>query len=293
VRFPLEGAGMAPTPFSTFDIDDPQLPPGIKKAALVCGGYPYSQRLDLATYEKELRLLQIELVKLLAWQRQTGERSVLLFEGRDAAGKGGSIKVVREYLNPRQARIVALAKPSDREAGQWYFQRYSAELPSASEMILFDRSWYNRGVVEPVMGFCSRQQAETFLAEAPDFERMFIRDGVRLFKFWLEIGREMQLLRFHERRHNPLKTWKISPVDFAAAERWDEFTAARNRMISATHTKHAPWVIVKANDKRRAHLALIRHVLLGIDYKGRDLAAIGTVDRKILGLGPKGLTRKG
>ena len=277
------------SPFSSFDIDDPQLPPDIKKAALESDGYPYSERLDRETYEKELTALQIELVKLLAWQGKTGGRSVLVFEGRDAAGKGGSIKAVREYINPRQARIVALAKPSDREIGQWYFQRFAAELPAAGEMVLFDRSWYNRGVVEPVMGFCTREQAKRFLSEAPDFEHMFTGGGIRLFKFWLEIGREMQLLRFHERRHSPLKSWKISPVDLAAIKRWDEFTAARDRMIAATHTKHSPWIVVKANDKRRAHLALIRHALLHIDYEGRDLAAIGAVDEKILGLGPKAL----
>ncbi len=279
--------------FRAFDLDDPELPDWVKDGALSSGGYPYPKKLDRDTYETELTRLQVELVKLLAWQNKTGGRSVLLFEGRDAAGKGGSIKVIREHLNPRQARIVALAKPSDREAGQWYFQRYAAELPAASEMVLLDRSWYNRGVVEPVMGFCTPEQAKRFLAEAPEFERMFTGGGIRLFKFWLEIGREMQLSRFHERRHNPLKTWKISPVDMAAIGRWDEFTAARDRMIAATHTKHAPWIIVKSNDKRRAHLALIRHALLNIDYEGRDRAAIGTVDKKILGLGPKALTKAG
>jgi polyphosphate kinase 2 len=279
--------------FRAFDLDDPELPDWVKDGALSSGGYPYPKKLDRDTYETELTRLQVELVKLLAWQNKTGARSVLLFEGRDAAGKGGSIKVIREHLNPRQARIVALAKPSDREAGQWYFQRYAAELPAASEMVLLDRSWYNRGVVEPVMGFCTPEQAKRFLAEAPEFERMFTGGGIRLFKFWLEIGREMQLSRFHERRHNPLKTWKISPIDMAAIGRWDEFTTARDRMIAATHTKHAPWIIVKSNDKRRAHLALIRHALLSIDYEGRDLTAIGKVDRKILGLGPKALTKAG
>ena len=273
---------------SRFDIDDPHLPPAIKEAALTSGGYPYDKKLDRETYEDELTRLQVELVKLLAWQGKTGRRSVLLFEGRDAAGKGGSINAVRENINPRQARIVALAKPSDREAGQWYFQRYAAELPAATEMVLFDRSWYNRGVVEPVMGFCTETQAEQFLADAPTFETMITESGTRLFKFWLEIGREMQLVRFHERRHNPLKAWKISPVDLAAIDRWDDFSAARDRMIAATHIRHSPWIVVKANDKRRAHLALIRHTLLSIDYERRDLAAIGAVD-EILGLGPKAL----
>jgi polyphosphate kinase 2 len=244
--------------YASFDLENPELPPHLKKAALDSDGYPYPKKLHRKTYEAELTKLQVELVKLLAWQEETGGRSVLVFEGRDAAGKGGSIATVREYLNPRQARIVALTKPSDREVGQWYFQRYAEQLPASSEMVLFDRSWYNRGVVEPVMGFCTPEQTNTFLAEAPQFERMFINDRIRFFKFWLEIGREMQLLRFHERRHSLLKAWKISPVDLAAIKRWDEFTAARDRMIEATHTKESPWIVVKANDKRRAHLALIR-----------------------------------
>jgi polyphosphate kinase len=275
--------------FHDFDLDDPVLPDRIAENALTSGGYPYRKPLARKAYEKELIALQVELVKLLEWQLQSGARSILAFEGRDAAGKGGSIKAVREHLNPRQARIVALAKPSDRETGQWYFQRYAAELPAAAEMVLFDRSWYNRGVVEPVMGFCTPVQAKRFLEEAPDFERMFTSGGIRLFKFWLEIGREMQLKRFHLRRHDPLKMWKISPVDLAAINRWDAFSEARDRMVAATHTKHAPWIIVKANDKRRAHLSLIRHVLLNMNYPGRDDHAIGKVDRKILRLGPQAL----
>ena len=275
--------------FLDFNLDDPKLPRAIKEAALQSDGYPYSEKLDRALYEAELRVLQIELVKLLAWQGGEGVRSVLVFEGRDAAGKGGMIKAIRENLNPRHARIVALSRPSDVEAGQWYFQRYAAQLPSAGEMVLFDRSWYNRAVVEPVMGFCTPAETERFLAEAPHFERMLVDDGIRLFKFWLTIGRETQLLRFHERRHNPLKVWKISPVDLAAIAKWDEFTAARDRMFAATHTDFAPWVIVEANDKRRAHLAAIRHVLHSIDYTGRDLQAIGPVDDQILGIGPQAL----
>jgi polyphosphate kinase 2 len=276
--------------FADFDLDDPQLPSRIEEAALGSDGYPYPDRLKRKVYEAELEALQVELVKLLAWQQANGERVLLLFEGRDAAGKGGSIRVVRHYLNPRHARIVALAAPSDRERGQWYFQRYAEELPAAGEMVLFDRSWYNRGVVEPVMGFCTPEEAERFLAGAPDFERMLARDNIRVFKFWLSIGREQQLKRFHDRRHDPLKAWKISRVDIAAMEKWDEFTRARDRMIEKTHSEHAPWLIVKANDNRRARLALIRHVLSSIDYAGRDPAAIGEVDDKILGVGPEALT---
>jgi polyphosphate kinase 2 len=249
--------------------------------------------MDRDEYEEELTKLQIELVKLLAWQQKTSARSALVFEGRDAAGKGGSINAVRENINPRQARIVALAKPSDKEAGQWYFQRYAAELPAASEMVLFDRSWYNRGVVEPVMGFCTEEQSRQFLSDAPTFETMIEESGTWLFKFWLEIGREMQLVQFHQRRHDPLKTWKISNVDLAAIGRWDDFTAARDRMIEATHSRESPWIVVKANDRRRAHLALIRHVLSNIRYEGRDKKAIGKVDPKILGMGPKALASTG
>ncbi len=276
--------------FPDFDLDDPQLPDCIKRAALASDGYPYPKRLKRKVYEAELEALQVELVKLLAWQQAEGGRVLLLFEGRDAAGKGGSIRVVRQYLNPRHARIVALAAPSDRERSQWYLQRYVEELPAAGEMVLFDRSWYNRGVVEPVMGFCTPEETERFLAEAPDFERMLVRDNIRVFKFWLSIGREEQLKRFHDRRHDPLKAWKISKVDIAAMQRWGEFTRARDRMIAETHSEHAPWLIVKANDKRRGHLALIRHVLSNIDYAGRDAAAVGDVDDKILGVGPEALS---
>jgi polyphosphate kinase len=276
----------------TFDLNDPELPAWVAERALTAGGYPYDEPLRKKEYQRELEPLQTELVKLLGWQLATGCRSVLAFEGRDAAGKGGSIKVVRQHLNPRHARIVALAKPSDQEAGQWYFQRYAEELPTAGEMILFDRSWYNRGVVEPVMGYCTPEQATRFLDEAPAFERMLASDRIPLFKFWLEIGRETQLERFHARRHDPLKQWKISPVDIQAIDRWDAFTEASRRMIEATHTRHSPWTVVRANDKKRAHLNLIRYVLRRIDYEGRDLGIIGEVDPLIVGEGPSALPDK-
>ncbi len=272
-----------------FDLDDPELPAWVAEAALTAGGYPYEEPLRKKDYQRTLEPLQVELVKLLGWQLKTGRRSILVFEGRDAAGKGGAIKAVREHLNPRHARIVALAKPSDKEAGEWYFQRYAEELPTAGEMVLFDRSWYNRGVVEPVMGYCTEEQATRFLDEAPSFERMLASDAIPPFKFWMEIGRETQLERFHARRHDPLKQWKISPVDIQAIDRWDAFTAASRRMIEATHTSHAPWIVVRANDKRRAHLNLIRYVLRKIDYEGRDLETIGDVDPLILGEGPAAL----
>ena len=268
-----------------FDLDSPVLQPAIADSAMTSGNYPYKKRLKRSRYEERLLGLQAELVKVLAWLQQADERLVVLFEGRDAAGKGGTIRVVRQYLNPRHARIVALPKPSDRERGQWYFQRYADNLPTVGEMVLFDRSWYNRGVVEPVMGFCSREQTETFLAEAPHFEHMLKRDGIRLFKFWLNIGQEMQLKRFHDRRHDPLKSWKISPVDLKSIAMWDDFSHARDRMITATHTAESPWTIVRSNDKRRARLNVIRHVLANIPYAGKDETAIGEIDPNVLGQG--------
>lgn len=268
-----------------FDLEDPNLPSWVKAAALTAGGFPYERKLDKETYAEALYGLQVELVKALAWVRKEGMRVAVLIEGRDAAGKGGVIKTVREHLNPRYARIVALAAPSEQERGQWYFQRYVAELPGSGEMVLFDRSWYNRGVVEPVMGFCTPEQAQTFLKEAPDFERMLVRDGIFLFKYWLNIGRETQLKRFHDRRHNPLKVWKISPVDLRAIAQWEAFTAARQQMLRATHTLEAPWTIVRANDKRRARINLIRHFLRALPYEGKDIGVIGVADPQIVGSG--------
>jgi len=268
-----------------FDIDDPQLPDWIDEKALASGGYPYDDKMDKDDYAETLKWLQIELVKLQFWLNKSGERMMALFEGRDAAGKGGTIFSIRAYLNPRSARLVALPKPTEAEAGQWYFQRYVAHFPTAGEIVLFDRSWYNRGVVEPVMGFCTPKQCKTFLDEVPHFEGLLVDDRIHLFKFWLNIGQEMQLKRFHDRRHDPLKIWKLSPMDIAALTKWDEFTEARDRMLKKTHTKHAPWTVVNSNDKRRARINVMRHILLSIDYEGRDKKAIGEIDHKILGKG--------
>ncbi|MCT9000067.1 polyphosphate kinase 2 [Chelativorans intermedius] len=270
----------------TFDIDDPALPGWVEERALTCGGYPYGRKLEKKVYKAQLRALQIELVKLQGWLRADGGRVVAVFEGRDAAGKGGSIKRVRDYMSPRTARNVALPKPTETERGQWYFQRYAAQLPTAGEFVTFDRSWYNRGVVEPVMGFCTPEEHERFLAEAPQFERMIVNDGIHLFKFWLNIGRETQLKRFHARRHSPLKHWKFSAIDMAAMEKWDEITRMRDLMIERTHTEHAPWTVVLANDKRRARLAVIRHILTALPYPGRDMEAIGEEDGAVVGSGP-------
>ncbi|RYE42314.1 MAG: polyphosphate kinase 2 [Hyphomicrobiales bacterium] len=226
--------------------------------------------------------LQKQLVKLQAHMAKAGERIVLVFEGRDAAGKGGTIKTIMENLNPRYNLIAALPKPNDRERTQWYFQRYADWLPASGEMVLFDRSWYNRAGVEPVMGFCTPEQTELFLQEAPEFEKRITKDGIRLFKFWLSIGREMQLKRFHDRRHDPLKTWKLSPIDLEALNKWDDYSKARDRMLEHTDSKHAPWTVIRANDKRRLRINVIRTLLDGFEYEGKDKKAIGKIDDKIV-----------
>src|SRR5690606_21568006 len=254
----------------SFDLEDPVLPEWIETGALGSGGYPYDERLKKSAYESALEALQIELVKLQTDLASSGRRIVALFEGRDAAGKGGAIFVARQYMNPRTAHAVALPKPTETERGQWYFQRYVAALPTAGGIVLFDRSWYNRAGVEPVLGFCTDSEARRFLVQAPAFEKMLVDDGIVLFKFWLDIGREMQLKRFHERRHNPLKIWKLSPIDYAAMHKWDDYSRARDEMFALAHSKRAPWSVVLANDKRRARLNIMRHVLAGIDYPGKD-----------------------
>ncbi|MEC9342468.1 MAG: polyphosphate kinase 2 [Pseudomonadota bacterium] len=269
-----------------FDLDNPKLPDWVKKNRLSSGDYPYDSRLDRELYEKQLVDLQHELVKVQYWIQNTGERIMIVFEGRDAAGKGGTIARFRENLNPRHVRIVALSKPSDVERGQWYFQRYVEHFPTAGEAVLFDRSWYNRAGVEPVMGFCSEEEHHAFLEEVPRFERMIVNGGTRFFKFWLNIGRETQLERFHDRRHNPLKVWKLSPIDIKALQKWDEYTQVRDKMFDATDTTHAPWTILRANDKRRARLNAIRIVLHAIDYTGKDVGRIGEIDEAIVRTAP-------
>jgi polyphosphate kinase 2 len=268
-----------------FDIDDPKLPDWIEDNKLTTGDYPYDKKMKGKEYDQTLEVLQIELVKALAWVQSAGKRVLILFEGRDAAGKGGTISALREYLNPRTARNVALTKPTEVESGQWYFQRYVTHFPTAGEFVTFDRSWYNRAGVEPVMGFCTPKQHEQFLEEAPFFERMIYDDGIHFFKFWLDIGQETQLDRFHDRRHSPLKSWKFSPIDIAGLSKWDAYTKARDTMVERTHTAVAPWLVVRANDKRRARLAVMRRILLSLPYDGRDLEAIGKEDLKINGEG--------
>ncbi|CAN7159402.1 MULTISPECIES: polyphosphate kinase 2 [Ensifer] len=269
-----------------FDIDNPELPKWIDEAAFSSDDYPYKKKLDDDEYLKTLEKLQIELVKLQLWQQATGKRIIALFEGRDAAGKGGAIHATSGNLNPRWARVVALTKPTETERGQWYFQRYIATMPTSGELVLYDRSWYNRAGVEPVMGFCTPEQHEQFLKQVPRFEKMIVHEDIQFFKFWINIGREMQLKRFHDRCHDPLKIWKLSPMDIAALNKWDDYTDKRNQMLKETHTDQAPWTVVRGNDKRRARLNLIRHMLSKLDYEGKDKDAIGEVDDKIIGSGP-------
>ena len=238
------------------------------------GNYPYSVKLKRAEYEETKRELQIELLKVQQWVRETGGKIILLFEGRDAAGKGGTIKRFMEHLNPRQARVVALEKPTDKERGQWYFQRYVEQLPTSGEMVLFDRSWYNRGGVERVMGFCSDDEYHEFMRQVPEFERMLIHSGVLLFKYWFSVSREEQLRRFQSRRVDPLKQWKLSPVDVQSLGRWDDYTEAKQAMFFHSDKTDAPWTVIKSDDKKRARLNCIRHFLHTIPYpnKERDIA---------------------
>jgi polyphosphate kinase len=265
-----------------FDIDDPKLPDWIDDNALSSGGYPYDKKIDRDDYEKELFKLQTELAKLQYHVQASGERIVAVFEGRDTAGKGGCIKRIMMYLNPREARTVALAKPTETERGQWYFQRYAVHLPTAGEIVLFDRSWYNRAGVERVMGYCNEKQLANFLRMAPRFENMLVDDGIRFFKFFLTISQEMQLKRFHARRHDILKHWKLSPNDLASIPKWDAYTEARREMFHFTHTATCPWTVVRANDQRRARLESIRHILSSMDYANKDKKTVGKPDNKII-----------
>lgn len=218
-------------------------------------------------YEKELKKLQVELVKLQQWIAKNNKRVAVIFEGRDAAGKGGSIRRFMEHLNPRSMRLVALNKPTEVEKGQWYFQRYIKELPNPGEIVFFDRSWYNRAVVEPVMGFCTKEQYKTFLVQVPEFEHMLYEDGVTIIKFWLSISKDEQLRRFDARNDNPLKRWKFSPVDKKGQELWDKYTFYKDEMFSKTHTTYSPWIVVKTNDKKKARVECIRHVLSQFSYE--------------------------
>ncbi len=242
--------------------------------------YPYKATMDREDYEDQIEALQIELVRMQSWAIATGARVVVVFEGRDAAGKGGTIKRFRENLNPRGARVVALSKPSDRERGQWYFQRYIQHLPTEGEIVFFDRSWYNRAVVEPVFGFCTEAERDAFFEQVGEFERMMTTDGIHLFKIWLNVGQAEQLRRFLSRESDPLKQWKLSGIDVKGLAKWDDYTKAINLMFDKTDTQEAPWTVIRTDDKRRARLAAIRRVLGSLPFK--DLAVKGP-DKKICG----------
>jgi polyphosphate kinase len=248
--------------------------------------YPYNVRLGRKRYEAAKRGLQIELLKLQRHIKTTGGRLVIVFEGRDAAGKGGTIKRFTENLNPRGARVVALEKPTEREQTEWYLQRYIAHLPAAGEIVMFDRSWYNRAGVERVMGFCKPDECMEFLREAPEFERMLARDGIKLIKFWFSVSRSEQLRRFVDRQLDPVKRWKLSPIDLASLDKWDEYTEAKETMFFFTDIADAPWTVVKSNDKKRARLEAMRYVLSGVPYEGKDDSAIGRPDPLIVGPAP-------
>jgi polyphosphate kinase 2 len=265
-------------------------PKSVRKAIEAAGkddilspDYPYREEMKGKAYDAQMDGLQIQLARLQADVKETGKRIVVVFEGRDAAGKGGTIAVMRENMNPRVASVVALAKPSDREATQWYFQRYIDWLPAAGEITLFDRSWYNRGVVEPVFDFCTPAQKAAFFHQLPSFESLLVDDGITLVKLWLNVGRAEQLRRFMDREADPLKQWKLSWIDIEGLKKWDEYSAAITETLARSHTAVAPWTILRSDDKKRARIAAIQHLLLKVDFKGRDLNVIGTVDPLICG----------
>jgi polyphosphate kinase len=246
-------------------------------------GYPYDQLMARDEYERAKRQLQIELLKLQSYSKRAGARHVILFEGRDAAGKGGAIQRFMEHLNPRSARVVALDKPSEREQTQWYFQRYITHLPAGGEVVLFDRSWYNRAVVEKVMGFATPEQHAEFLEQAPLFEQMLLNDGISLTKLWFSVSPAEQRTRFALRLVDPVRQWKFSPVDMESLEKWDDYTAAKEEMFSATDTDIAPWIVVKSNDKKRARINAMRYLLAKFDYDDKDDEVVGEPDSLIVG----------
>ena len=275
----------------SLEFDD--LPPEIDALTFPHGDYIRDKKIKKSKYEGQLETLQIELVKLQRWVRENNERIVLVFEGRDAAGKGGTIRRFQLNLNPRAARTVALSKPSDVEQGQWYFQRYIDHLPTEGEMVFYDRSWYNRAGVERVFGFCSEDQVQDFFMEAPVFEGMLEREGIHVFKFWLTVERPEQLKRFYERKTNPLKQWKLSPIDTKSVRKWDAYTKAIIDMFRHTDTDHAPWTVLDANDQKRARLNAIRVVLNAFEYDGKDAVNIGEMDEDLVWTGQGFLDSKG
>lgn len=253
------------------------------RRAFETGEYPYDVKLSRRSYEREKARLQAELLKVQLWAQETGQKFVLLFEGRDAAGKGGTIKRFTEHLNPRNARVVALNKPTDEERGQWYFQRYIQHLPTSGEIVLYDRSWYNRAGVERVMGFCEPNDYLEFMRQTPDLERMLVRSGIRLYKYWFSVTQDEQKARFDSRETDPLKQWKLSPIDKASLDKWDDYTEAKEAMFFYTDTADAPWTVIKSNDKKRARLNCMRHFLSTVDYPGKDHRIAKPADPLIVG----------
>ncbi len=253
------------------------------RRAFESGRYPYPRKMGRRAYEKTKAELQAELLKVQLWAQETGQKFALIFEGRDAAGKGGTIKRFTEHLNPRAARVVALNKPTWEEQGQWYFQRYIQELPTVGEMVFYDRSWYNRAGVERVMGFCAPNDYLEFMRQTPQLEQMLVRSGIRLYKYWFSVTQREQKLRFDSRATDPLKRWKLSPIDKASLSKWDDYTEAKEAMFFYTDTADAPWTVIKSNCKKRARLNCMRHFLASIDYPGKDEAIVGTPDPLIVG----------
>ena len=294
---PANGAESAPPPHatpnhaapdSTADLPDPDTVARIFQEGI----YPYASRMKRRSYEREKNHLQVELLKVQSWVRRSGQKIVVLFEGRDAAGKGGTIKRFMEHLNPRGARVVALDKPSEVERGQWYFQRYVRHLPTAGEMVLFDRSWYNRAGVERVMGFCTGQEYLEFLRQAPEFERMLVNSGIVLFKFWFSVSQEEQRARFERRNTDPLKQWKVSSIDRASLDKWHEYTRAKEAMFFYTDTADAPWTIIKSDDKKRARLAAMQFFLSRLPYPDRDEEVVTGPDPLIAGAAASVVSRE-
>ena len=245
--------------------------------------YPYREEMKGKAYDAHMEALQIELVKMQAGLKASGQRLIVVFEGRDAAGKGGTIGVMRENLNPRFAHVVALSKPTEREAAQWYFQRYVDWLPATGEMAILDRSWYNRAMIEHVFGFCTVEQREKFFRQLPEFERMIVDEGITLLKIWLEVGQAEQLKRFLDREQDPLKQWKLSQIDIDGLSKWDAYCAAIDDTMARSDFKYAPWTVILSDDKKRARIAALQTVLRAVDYKGRDMDKIGKIDTMICG----------
>lgn len=277
----------------SWSLEFDKLPAEIAAIGFPDGQYIRNKKIKKSDYDEQLEALQIELVKLQRWVRENSQRIVCVFEGRDAAGKGGTIQRFMMNLNPRAARVVALSKPSDVEQGQWYFQRYINHLPTVGEMVFYDRSWYNRAGVERVFGFCTEDQVQDFFMEAPVFEGMLEREGIHLFKFWLTVERAEQLKRFYERKNDPLKQWKLSPIDAKSVSKWDDYTKAIADMFRHTDTDHAPWIVLDANDQKRARLNAIRIVLKDFDYDGKNDKNIGEVDEDLVWSGQDFIEHKG